>query len=154
MSSSTLSPGTTFSVSSQVCSCCTNGIAKDRAGGCPAPKRGGSDGQSEATGHELDYQTHTHQPDPPPEDSHELIRPLTRVCVCVCYKGSVVVGGFQALTTGGAKNERGLYQQCGGVRRAAQGNKDPTHTNAASNHVPLSVRAAGILLLCPQTSVS
>lgn len=66
-----------------MCSCFTNGIVKDRAGGYSVLKRWGSDGQSEATGHELDYQIHTHQPDPPPEDSHELIRLLTRVCVCL-----------------------------------------------------------------------
>lgn len=100
-----------------MCSCFTNGIVKDRAGGYSVLKRWGSDGQSEATGHELDYQIHTHQPDPPPEDSHELIRPLTRVCVSVCVgcKGSVVAGGFQALTTGGAKNEQEFKQQCSGV---------------------------------------
>ena len=110
-------------------------------------KERGSDGQSEATGHELDYQTHTHQPDPPPEDSHELIRPLTSVCVCS--------GGVQALTTGGAKNEQQLRQQYRGVTRAGQGNKDPPHANVLSNHVPLlSSRAARnrytkILLIMP-----
>lgn len=46
------------------------------------------------------------------------------------------------MTTGGAKNEQELQQQCRGVTRAAQGNKDPTHTNVLSNHMPLSTRAA------------